>query len=255
MHCNSCGCVLQPGEQFCPGCGRPVVAAAPPPIFAPAPIPPPMYIASGQPNGKATASMICGLFFCIPAAAIAAIVFGHLALSEIKASGGRLLGHGRAMTGLILGYIGVAAIPFVLIVAAIAIPTLLRQKIAANEASAVQSMRAINSAQILYYSQYPKIGYACKLSDLGGSSSAPSSEAAGLIDAQLASGAKSGYSFQINGCTSDADGTISTYQVIALPLQRSASGRRQFCSDQTGVIKATIDQTEVVCSETGTPIE
>src|SRR5216683_2099506 len=67
-------------------------------------------------SGKATASMVRGiLFFFWPFTAIAAVVLGHLALSEIKRSAGRLAGHGMAMAGLILGYIGVAFVPFILI--------------------------------------------------------------------------------------------------------------------------------------------
>jgi len=93
-------------------------------------------------SGKATASMVCGiLFFVWPFTAIAAVVLGHLALAEIKKSAGRLAGRGMAMAGLILGYIGVAMVPFILIIAAIAIPNLLRAKMAANEASAVGTLR------------------------------------------------------------------------------------------------------------------
>ena len=53
------------------------------------------------------------------------------------------MGDGMAIAGLVLGYIGFAAIPFILIIAAIAIPNLLRARMAANEASAVGSLRTI----------------------------------------------------------------------------------------------------------------
>ena len=100
-----------------------------------------------QVSGKATASLVLGIFFFLFPAAVLAIIFGHLSRSEIKRSGGRLAGAGRALAGLILGYTGAAIVP-VLIIAAIAIPNLLRARIAANQAYAVGSLRTINVAAI-----------------------------------------------------------------------------------------------------------
>lgn len=77
-------------------------------------------------SGKAIASLICGVLFFIFPVAIAAVVLGHLSFSDICKSGGRLVGNGIATAGLILGYMGLAAVPFILIIAAIAIPNLLR---------------------------------------------------------------------------------------------------------------------------------
>jgi threonine/homoserine/homoserine lactone efflux protein len=76
-------------------------------------------------SGKATESLILGIFFFILPAAVLAIIFWHLSRSEIKRSGGRLTGAGRALAGLILGYAGVSILPL-LIIAAIVIPNLLR---------------------------------------------------------------------------------------------------------------------------------
>src|SRR5713226_9680509 len=109
---------------------------------------------SGQPSqpvtsGKAIASLILGLFFVVLPASILAVVFGHWSRAEIRASAGRLKGEGMAMAGLILGYLGVSMIP-ILIIAAIAIPNLLRAKVAANEAAAVGSLRRINTAAVTY---------------------------------------------------------------------------------------------------------
>src|SRR5580692_11836551 len=136
MFCSQCGTANADGAQFCSKCGAalsnapastnptPAVSAA---VQAP--------VCPAQSSGKALASLVFGLFFFVFPAAVVAIVFGHLSLSEIRKSAGRLTGHGMAMAGLVLGYIGVAIIPFVLIVAAIAIPNLLRARIAANQAS------------------------------------------------------------------------------------------------------------------------
>jgi hypothetical protein len=212
-----------------------------------------MYVASGEPSGKATASLICGILFFIFPAALCAIIFGHLALSEIKRSGGRLIGEGRAIAGLVLGYIGLAGIPFILIIAAIAIPNLLRARIAANEASAVGGIRAINTAEFTYSSAYPEVGFSCSLTKLGGSETNATSAKAGLIDQQLASGNKSGYRFRLTGCEM-TDHTFTTYRVSAVPIKPGTPGMRAFCSDQTGVIRYVISTAEQ-CFDSGTPLQ
>src|ERR1043165_9589779 len=81
-------------------------------------------------------------------------------------------------------------VAIILIIAAIAIPNLLRSRIAANEASAVGSLRTLNTAEVTYNSTYPNVGFACTLAAMGAGGSATG---AGLIDAVLASGTKSGY--------------------------------------------------------------
>src|ERR1700757_2301095 len=89
-------------------------------------------------------------------------------------------------------------VAIILIIAAIAIPNLLHARVAANQASAVASLRTIDTAMITYYTTYPTVGYAPTLAALGGTSCAPADEtAACLIDTQLASGSKSGYSFTV----------------------------------------------------------
>src|SRR5205807_111127 len=138
-------------------------------------------------SGKAIVSLVCGLFLFAFPMSILAIIFGHISLSEIRKSAGRLKGEGLAMTGLVLGYVGVAAIPVILIIAAIAIPNLLRARMAANEASAAASVRVLVVAEVAYAGSHPEAGYTCALSDLS---------SAGLIDTRLASGQKSGYTFE-----------------------------------------------------------
>src|ERR1700693_4664688 len=77
-------------------------------------------------------------------------------------------------------------VAIILIIAAIAIPNLLRARIAANESSAVSSIRTINTAQISYQSAYPTVGYAATLAALGpsavGACPTPNSTNACLID-------------------------------------------------------------------------
>src|ERR1700687_5165508 len=90
-------------------------------------------------------------------------------------------------------------VAIILIIAAIAIPNLLRARIAANESSAVASIRTLNTAQISYISAYPTVGFAAGLSNLTGSctgTTLPTSAAACLIASPLASGPKGGYLFR-----------------------------------------------------------
>ena len=87
-------------------------------------------------------------------------------------------------------------VAIILIIAAIAIPNLLRARIAANESSAVASIRTLNTAQISYNSAYPTVGFAGSLGALSGTSCAPpTSTGACLIVQALSGGTKSGYLF------------------------------------------------------------
>jgi type IV pilus assembly protein PilA len=143
-------------------------------------------------------------------------------------------------------------VAIILIIAAIAIPNLLRARIAANESSAVSSVRTVNTAQITYNSSYSTVGFASTLSSLGGSSCAPpSSTGACLIDTQLASGSKSGYSFAMSGASGTPN---STYQFIASPLQPNQSGVRYFCSFADAVVRVNATAAITTCDYTQSPL-
>ena len=188
-------------------------------------------------------SLICGLLFFVPFLFVAAIVFGHLALSEIGNSAGRLKGHGIAMAGLVLGSLWIAGIPIILMIAAIAIPNLLRARMAANESSAIASMRTLDTAEITYPKFHPGQGYTCSVSDLTG---------AQLIANPLATGQKNGYVFELTGCAAGTEGGANAkYQVVAYPLRVNQTGVRAFCSDQCGVIKVDASGSARRCLENG----
>ena len=158
-----------------------------------------------------------------------------------------------ALAGLILGYAGIAFVPIVLIIAAIVIPNLLRARIAANEASAVHSVRQIHAAEVTYYLANPGTGYTCALSDLAGSEQSSSIAKARLIDDRLASGTKSGYQFVVQNCVLSENGE-GKYQVVAYPVSRNQSGVRAFCSDETGVIKFDASGSPDDCLANGEPL-
>jgi type IV pilus assembly protein PilA len=188
-------------------------------------------------SGKAIASLIMGILVFIPFSAVAAIILGHLALSEIRKSAGRLKGQGLATAGLVLGYAEVAIIPVILIIAAIAIPNLLRAKMAANEATSVGSLRTYSLAITSYAEACPSQGYPVSTVNLG--PGAGNCEGANLVDRALAGPmpTKSGYVFHYEAGAPDASGKVMTYTITADPIQENTTGIRHFFVDESGVIR------------------
>ncbi|MGH9571977.1 MAG: DUF4190 domain-containing protein [Candidatus Acidiferrales bacterium] len=257
MFCGQCGS-LNPNEaRFCGKCGTALqTGGAPtaPPIAAGALVSKSAtvaaaYVQQEETSGKAVASLVCGFLFFFFPAALAAIILGHISLADIRKSAGRLKGHGIAVGGLVLGYLGIVMIPLILIVAAIAIPKFLHSRVALNEASAVGSLRTIYQASVNYSETY-KNGYPANLEVLTGMG-IPSCDHAGLISAQLASGMRNGYVFTYepstgpvpqsvarklegNGCSVPG---VAGFSVTADPITRGTTGRRSFFIDQTGVIR------------------
>ncbi len=128
-------------------------------------------------------------------------------------------------------------VAIILIIAAIAIPNLLRSRIAANQASAVGSLRTINTAEITYASTYNS-GYSTTLASLAppAAGASPTSTAAGLIDSVLAGGSKSGYTFTYAAGT-PVGGRIETYTLNAAPTTAGTTGTNYYFTDQSGVIR------------------
>ncbi len=134
-------------------------------------------------------------------------------------------------------------VAIILVIAAIAIPNLMRSRQAANEASAVNSVRTLTSAEVMYSALYPQVGYTCTLTHLGPYVGAPSETAAGLIDGVLASGQKTQYTFTLSNCNGNP---ATTFFINADPV--GGGGIRKFCSSQPGVIH--YDPGSGVCVET-----
>jgi type IV pilus assembly protein PilA len=126
----------------------------------------------------------------------------------------------------------------ILIIAAVAIPNYIQSKMRANEASAVQNLRNISTAELLYSTTYG-INFSVNLTQLSGSGINPDQNAAGTIDQVLANGFKSGYNFTYTPVTTDAQGHTLTYTVNADPASPS-TGQRHFYTDQTCVIRVNI---------------
>jgi type IV pilus assembly protein PilA len=133
-------------------------------------------------------------------------------------------------------------IAIILVLMLMAIPTIGSLKKSANRTSAIQSIRAIQQAEMQYESTYPANGYACTLAQLGGdpAAGAASPAAAQILQGDITSGYKSGYIFTISNCTKvTINGTdrITGYTVSAVPQTVGKSGDSGYCSDQFGSIK------------------
>jgi type IV pilus assembly protein PilE len=128
-------------------------------------------------------------------------------------------------------------VAIILVISAIAVPSFLRSRIAANESAAVASLRALNSAQISYNSAYPTVGYASTLTALGGTScTPPGPTSACLIDTVLAGGQRSGYNFSLTNVTGTPN---SAYNMMAAPTTFNYSGMRYFCSFADAVVRVS----------------
>jgi type IV pilus assembly protein PilA len=249
MLCSLCAAENPNDGRYCLKCGALLQGqrGAPPEGTYSAPVEP--FTGTPQNSPKAIASLICGLIIIFFPSSIAAIILGHLALADIRRSGGRLKGTGMATAGLVLGYSGVTIVP-ILIIAATLIPGLLRIRVAGNEGSALRSIRLITNAEITFDDSYAN-GFSPTLEALGGAGSGQDTcDRAGLISDALASGQKDGYRFRyvptgppvfpdsskLRGCTRAGS---QGFELFADPVTRGTSGRRSFYVDQTGVIRVS----------------
>jgi type IV pilus assembly protein PilA len=136
-------------------------------------------------------------------------------------------------------------VAIILIIAAIAIPNLLRARMAANESSAVASVRTTNTGEVTYNSTYPTIGFASALVNLGGAlgvACVPAPATACLIDSVLANdgnpanSGKSGYQFK-TGAGTQAGTVYVGYTVQATPITINQTGIRGFCAEEDAVVR------------------
>jgi len=137
-------------------------------------------------------------------------------------------------------------VAIILIIAGIAIPSLISAKIAADDGSAVGSLRTINTAQVAYASAYPAVGYAPTIAALGPAAATgcttPSSANACLLDwvvsqATSAANAKSGYYFGMGVVA--GNGVNVGYTLGGAPASFNHTGIRGFCSNEDGVLRYT----------------
>jgi type IV pilus assembly protein PilA len=141
-------------------------------------------------------------------------------------------------------------VAIILIIAAIAIPNLIKSKMAANEASAVGSIRTINTGEVNYAASCPAVGFSATLSELN--TGTICAGGTGIIDPVLASTKKSGYVFAYLPAAG-GDGLNDTYTSTATPATVGTTGQRMFCSSQTGVIQYTLNGAGCTAGAGGSP--
>lgn len=129
----------------------------------------------------------------------------------------------------------------ILIIAVIAVPNLLRARIAANESSAVQTVRQLSAAELSYHTAYSSIGYAPDLKSLGGPAvgCSPSPTSACIVDSEITSGNKSGYAFFAAGLAPAGSPTNTQFVASSAPWVYNKTGTRNFCiATDDGALRA-----------------
>jgi type IV pilus assembly protein PilA len=236
MTCPRCRSANVEGAPFCASCGGPLARP----------------VAQGPVRkGLAVASLVLGVlslptFGLLGIGAILAIVFGILALTKVSRQPEEFGGKGMAIGGIVCGGISVLVFP-VLIIAAIAIPSLLRARITANESAAIGDVRSVIAAEMTYQSMTGAYGSLECLAQPSGCGSKGGSVS--LVDAALASSApRHGYRLRVilgaPSTSSDAAGGASDFVVVAVPVKFGGTGMKAFCGDATGEIHYTRDDRE-----------
>jgi len=128
-------------------------------------------------------------------------------------------------------------VAIILIIAAIAIPNLLRARIAANESSAAASIRTINTAEVSYGSFYPAVGFPANIGILGGAAPCtPAVATACILDAQLTTGNKSGYTFTAAGLL-PVNAANTEFVSNAVPNTLNTTGVKGFCGTEDNAVR------------------
>jgi prepilin-type N-terminal cleavage/methylation domain-containing protein len=141
----------------------------------------------------------------------------------------------------------------VITISAIAVPHLLRARISANESAAVANVRMLQDAQLNYSISHPERGYTCSLDELGPAAGGGiSATNADLIDGQLTTGKKSGYLYEISGCTATAPNMM--YTITAVPEIEGTTGTLFYCVRQDGVIRYSASGGGTGCVQHGIPL-
>ena len=232
--CTGCKGNLADFVTVCPYCGVPQ-AMPQVGIAQPAWQLPPHH------SNKAIASLVCGVMFFVFPASVAAVILGHLALSEIRKSAGRLTGQGMAVAGLATGYVGIAIGTLFMISVGIGVRSALRQTVPVNETATIATMRTYNQALTAYKAKCPAQGYPATLSRLGPGSGDCSH--ANLLDARLAIAqpVSVGYQFVYSPGVLGAE-RVTVFALVARPIQPGLTGKRYFYLDEGGVIRQTTSQ-------------
>jgi type II secretory pathway pseudopilin PulG len=225
VRCANCGFISFADAEHCKRCGNDLRPQQP----SPGGYSPSQFGAFTKPKaGLAVASLALGVvgFFTLGllgVGAITGIVLGAVAVARANNRPEEYGGRGAAIAGIVLNGLALVVVPFIAIVAAIAIPNLIASRRAANEGSAIGSIRSISLAEEDYFATAGQSRNYATLAQL---------HADGLIDDALSGGTKNGYRFRV---TADA----GQFVVQATPVAYRSTGVRSFYySSSDGVIRA-----------------
>jgi type IV pilus assembly protein PilA len=232
--CVECGFVGWSDVENCKACGAPLGQRSH--NLSP---PTPVYNSNynepdqdeGPKKGLAIAALVLGIigFFTvglIGIGAIVGIILACMAMSRIKRDPWQYGGRGLAIAALVLNIVSLVSFVPMGVIAAIAIPNLLAARRAANEGSAMASLRTLHAAEETYQSTNGA-GKFGTLNELA---------AANLIDLKLATGNKNGYNFTVELTTDESN--YPGFAAVARPLTYRTDGVRSFYVDETGIIRA-----------------
>jgi len=219
--CVQCGFVGWSDLENCKSCGAPLSQSS---LHRPNADYTSWDQSEGQKKGLAIASLVLGIisfltFGLFGILAIVGVIMAVVAMRRAKREPWRYGGHGIAIAGLVLSITSLASAVSMGVIAAIAVPNLLASARAANEGSAISSLRTISTAEATYQSNFHNFATLEELATNG------------LIYSRLGSGTKNGYAFHID--TSNAE----EFAVTGVPVSYGTSGRRSFYVDETFVIR------------------
>jgi len=231
--CVECGFVGWSDVENCKACGAPLNQRSSQ-LSSATPVHSSHYDQSNQVEGPkkglAIAALVLGIigFFTvglIGVGAIVGIVLACVAMSKIKREPWQYGGRGIAIAALVLNIMSLVSLVPIGIIGAITVPNLLASRRAANESSAISSLRTLASAEMTYQATTGDGKYGT-LSALA---------AANLIDSKLAMGTKNGYHFTVELTTNE---DYPGFEVVGVPMTYGTTGIRSFYTDETGVIRA-----------------
>ena len=229
--CVECGFVGWADAPNCKACGAPMTQHSHSLPLA-TPVASANYDQWNEPEkpktGLAVFALVLGIinFFTLGIVGIGAIIgsiVGWVAMKRAKREPWLYGGHGMAIAGFVMSIVSLVSFVPMGIIAAIAIPNLMASYRAANEGSAIFSLRQISSAQAMYQGNFGKFG---TLSDLA---------AQNLIDSKLATGTKNGYRFAIELTTNEEN--VEGFAVTGVPVTYRSTGNRSFYVDETQVVR------------------
>ncbi len=230
MFCPRCRSANADGAPFCAACGSPLSNAA---------------SRGSLRRGLAITSLVLGIL-SIPTlgllglGALLAIVLGIVALVKAKNSPGEYGGKGLAIGGIVCGGLSVLIVIPVGIIAAIAIPNMLRARMAANESAAIGDLRMLISAEATYQSVTGSYGTLQCLSQPAECD--PKAGSMSMLDPSMASPLpRHGYELRFipGPPASSGNGGLESYAAVAVPVKLGNTGTRAFCADSTGMIRFT----------------